>query len=109
MLFLYQTYFFFKHFEIVFISPPSPHLDIWFSTEHSGLSSCERVIIEQIVVTVKNLLHHYEDALENNSLERLVVDTALEHIKAWLTHLTALREQGSSLKLTKVGTAGRLC
>lgn len=62
---------FFKYFEVVFISPPfTSHLDIWFSTEHIGLSSCEPVIIEQIVVTMRNAVDVYEDALENNSLER---------------------------------------
>lgn len=46
------------------------HVYIWFSTQYIGLSSCEPVIIEQIVVTMKNLLDVYEDALENNRPER---------------------------------------
>lgn len=46
------------------------HVYIWFSTRHISLSSSEPVIIEQIVVTMKNLLDVYEDALENNRPER---------------------------------------
>lgn len=67
--FLDQTYLsFLVLWDYLYLS--IPHLDIWFSTQHIGLSSCEPVIIEQIVVTMKNLLDIYEDALEDNSLER---------------------------------------